>query len=187
MKSKRTFSEDLRQFKSTKVLTLSAMLTALSVVIGILCKNFFTFNIYYRITFENLPVIFSGVLFGPFVGAVVGVCSDLVSCLCSTNPAVNPLISLGALAVGFLSGLMYHHVSFKSDSLRLALSVAFAHLIGQVAIKSVAKMIFFFMPWYGTFIGLGVSVVVGTIEFFAIKALLGNKGIGATIGKPLNK
>jgi uncharacterized membrane protein len=48
--------EDLRVFGKTRVLTIAAMLTAISVVIGIVCKNFLTFNIYYRITFENLPV-----------------------------------------------------------------------------------------------------------------------------------
>ena len=39
--------------KVTKVLTTAALLAALSAVIGIVCKNLFTFNIYYRLTFEG--------------------------------------------------------------------------------------------------------------------------------------
>lgn len=182
MKGKTTFREDLGQFRNTRALTLAAMLTALSVVIGILCKNFLTFNIYYRITFENMPVIFAGVLFGPFVAGAVGVCADVISCLCSSNPAVNPLITVGALAVGVISGLIAHHSGIKRDNLRLGLAVAAAHIIGQVAIKSVAKMIFFGMPWFGIFIGIAVSAVAGTIDFLLIKALLKNRGITAMIG-----
>lgn len=183
MRKKTTFAQDLLVFKNVRALTLSAMLTAMSVVIGILCKNFLTFNIYYRITFENLPVIFTGIVFGPFMGAAVGVCADLVSCLCSTNPVVNPIISLGALSVGLLSGLVAHHVSFPSENVRIALSVATAHLIGQVAIKSIGKMLWYSMPWYGVFIGLGFSVFIGIVEFFAIRYLLHHSALTSSLGK----
>ena len=96
MKKRTTFKEDLAAFGKVKVLTLTAMLIAMSVVIGILCKNWLTWNIYYRFTLENLPIFFAAIAFGPFVGAAAGVLADLVSCLCSTNPAVNPIISLWA-------------------------------------------------------------------------------------------
>ena len=66
--------EDFFMKKSIRVITLAAMLTAMSVVIGIFCKNFLNFGGgLFRITFENLPIILTGILFGPFVGAVVGV------------------------------------------------------------------------------------------------------------------
>ena len=159
-------------FKSARILTAAAMLTALSVVIGILCKNLFTFNVYYRITFENLPIILCGILFGPVVGAMSGACADIVSCLMSTNPAVNPLITLGAICVGLISGLVPKLLVRKSCPTQYALSVALAHLIGQVGIKSIAKMIWFGMPAYGIFIGLGVSLFVGTAEFFIIKWIM---------------
>jgi ECF transporter S component (folate family) len=170
-------------FGKTRVLTIGAMLMAISVVIGIICKNFLTFNIYYRITFENLPVIFAGILFGPFVGAVVGVCTDALSCLASSNPYINPIISLGALCVGLTSGLISHHISFKKDGTRLLTSVIFAHLIGQVLIKSIGKILWYGMPWWGAFIGLGISIIVAAIEFTIIKILLKNQGITKEINK----
>lgn len=177
LKKRTTFGEDIRVLGRVKVLTISAMLTAMSVVIGILCKNFLTWNIYYRFTLENLPVFFAGIAFGPFAGAAVGLCADIISCLCSANPAVNPIISVGALAVGFLGGFVSHHISFKSDDLRIALSVAAGHLIGQVGIKSVGKIVMYGMPWYGIFLGLGFSAVAGAIEFFALRTLFKNSGV----------
>lgn len=161
---------------STRTLTAAAMLTALSVVIGIVCKNLFTFSVYYRVTFENLPIIISGLLFGPTVGAVCGICADIVSCLCSTNPALNPIITIGAASVGICAGLAPKFVK-KPGSGQYALAVFSAHLVGMIIIKTIAKMIFFGMPWFGVFICIIISALVGTVEFTIIKWLLSKKGI----------
>jgi len=156
----------------TQTVTAVAMLTALSVIIGIVCKNFFTFNVYYRVTFENLPIILAGIAFGPFYGAACGACADIVSCLCSTNPAVIPLITLGAAAVGFCAGAVPRYIFKKNGGVQYAFSVASAHLLGQVIIKSIAKILWLGMPFVGAFIGLAVSAIVGTVEFFAIMFIM---------------
>ena len=166
-------------------LTLSALLCALSVVIGIICKNFFTWNVYYRVTFENFPIILTGFCFGPFWGAAAGAAADVLSCLCSTNPAVNPVITAGAVTVGLLSGavpmLFKKLFPLSKISLRLALAVAAAHLFGQVLIKSIGKILFFGMPPEGILIGLGFSAVIGTAEYFFILFLLRNRSIASSL------
>lgn len=174
---KNTNNNRIPIFGNLKTLVMAAMLAAISAVIGIICKNFFTFNVYYRVTFENLPIIFSGIVFGPFVGAAVGIVADIVSCLCSSNPSLNPLITAGAASVGLVSGVVARWVIKRRGGLQIALSVASAHIIGQVAIKSVAKILWLGMPSVGVLLGLGISVVVGTLEFFAIKYLLSRKVI----------
>lgn len=161
---------------SVKTVTTAAMLAALSVAIGVVCKNLFTFGIYYRVTFENLPVILSGLLFGPVVGGMVGVAADAVSCLMSSNPAVNPIISVGALTVGVTSGLAPLIIRKKGRA-QTALAVASAHLLGQVGVKSVGKIVYYGMPWYGVFIGLAISVGVGVLEFAVISWLRSSRGI----------
>lgn len=162
-------------------ITTAAMLAAISAVIGIICKNLFTFNGYYRFTLENAPVILSGLLFGPVVGAAVGVCADAVSCLMSTNPALNPIISVGAATVGALSGLAPCIIKMKGV-LQTTFAAGLAHLVGQVTIKSVAKMIYFDMPWYGIFIGLGFSAVAAVIEVKFILWLRSLKGLENHLG-----
>lgn len=159
-----------------KTLSVAAMLAAISAVIGIVCKNLFTFNFYYRVTFENMPVILSGIMFGPVIGAAVGAVADMVSCLSSTNPALNPVITLGAATVGAVSGLVPYIIKRKGK-LQTALAIGLAHLIGQVGIKSLAKVIWMSMPWQGVFIGLGISVGVGVFEFFVISWLRSSHGL----------
>ena len=169
---------------ATRVLTTAALLAALSAVIGIVCKNLFTFNIYYRLTFENAPIILAGLLYGPVVGTMVGVCADAVSCLMSSNPALNPLISLGAAAVGLISGLI-PKVIRRGVKWQTAMAVVLSHLIGQVGIKSVAKIIYFGMPWQGIFLGLAFSAVVGVMECLLLCWMRSNKSLVKFMGGDL--
>ena len=165
----------------TRVLTTAALLAALSAVIGIVCKNLFTFNIYYRLTFENAPIILAGLLYGPVVGAMVGVCADAVSCLMSTNPALNPIISLGAGTVGLMAGLASRMIP-RGVRTQTAVAVILAHLIGQVGIKSIGKILYFGMPWQGIFLGLAFSAVVGVMEFLLISWMRTNKSFVKFMG-----
>lgn len=169
---------------SVRKLCITGLLTALSVVIGILCKNLFTWQIYYRVTFENFPIIFAGYCFGPLWGMAAGICADVVSCLCSVNPSLNPIITCGAAAVGALSGLvpmLLRKAGVRKPNPRLALAVAAAHLLGQVLIKSIGKILYFGMPWWGSFVALGISCGVAPLEFLAILLLLRNPEIKKTL------
>ena len=125
-------------FSGVKGLTTAAMLTAMSVVIGIFCKNFLNFgNGLFRVTFENFPIILSGILFGPVVGGLVGIASDLVSYLLSfqTYPP-NLIVTLGAFAVGVLSGTVSRYLVRRKGAVQIALSASVAHLVGSMVIKS---------------------------------------------------
>lgn len=160
------------RYGKAALITLLAMLTAISVVTGILCKNLFTVAVYYRFTLENIGVLFAGIFFGPGAGAVVGIAVDVISCLMSTNPAVNPVIMLGAACVGATSGAVARYF-VKTRGLRQYVTAAVsAHLLGQVLIKSVGKILYFGMPWYGVFIGLACSALACAAEVLIIQLLM---------------
>ena len=112
-------------FKSVRALTLAAMLAAMSVVIGIFCKTLLNFgNGLMRITFENLPIIISGMLFGPIAGGAVGAASDLMSYLLSpqTYPP-NLIVTLGATTVGVVSGVISHYIVKKRGVLQTIICI----------------------------------------------------------------
>ncbi len=130
--------------KSLKKLTLVAMLTAMSVVIGIFCKNFLNFGGgLFRITFENMPIILSGVFFGPLSGAVVGVASDLISYFLSAQMyPPNLIVTSGAAAVGLFSGLVARLFK-KRGKAQIVLSACAAHIVGSMIIKPIGLFAFY--------------------------------------------
>ena len=129
-----------RLFKSVKVMTMAAMLCAMSVVIGIFCKNFLNFgNGLFRITFENLPIILAGIMFGPAVGGAVGAATDILSYLFSNQVyPINLAVTLGAASVGLVSGAVSKYIVKKHGYLRIVVSALSAHMIGSMIIKTYA-------------------------------------------------
>ena len=132
-------------FPNLKSLTTAAMLTAISVIIGIFCKNFLNFgNGLFRITFENLPIVLSGILFGPLVGGMVGVSTDLISYLLSSQTyPPNLIVTAGAFAIGFCSGLTASLIPKNKTSLRIICSALCGHLVGSVIIKPIGLYQFY--------------------------------------------
>ncbi len=123
--------------KQIKKLTLAAMLTAMSVVVGIFCKSFLNFGSgLFRVTFENFPIILSGIMLGPIYGAFVGAGADLVSYFLS--PQIYPpnlVVTAGAASIGLISGLVSHVLITKKGNAQLIVSGASAHLVGSMIIK----------------------------------------------------
>lgn len=134
-----------RSLENVKTVTTAAMLVAMSVVIGIFCKTFFNFGMgLFRITFENLPIIVSGILYGPVVGGLVGVASDIVSYLMSGQAyPLNLIVSFGAMMVGVISGAVSHYVVKKQGTAQVILSASAAHLVGSMIIKPIGLYQFY--------------------------------------------
>jgi len=132
-------------FRTVRSMTVAAMLVAMSVVIGIFCKSFLNFGAgLFRITFENLPIILSGILYGPIVGGLVGICSDLVSYLLSSQVyPPNIIVTAGAAAVGIVSGVMAKYVVRKQGMAQIILSGAVAHIVGSMIIKPIGLYQFY--------------------------------------------
>ena len=150
-------------FKSIRALTLAAMLTAISVVIGIICKNFLNFgNGLFRITFENLPIILSGILMGPVVGGFVGVASDLISYILSSQVyPPNLLVTAGAATVGIVSGIVSKYALRNRGTKQIIFSAFTAHVAGSMIIKTIGLYQF-----YGILVlwRFPLYVIIATVE-----------------------
>ena len=169
-------------FKSVMALTLSAMLVTMSVVIGFFCKTYLNFaGGLFRVTFENLPIIMSGILFGPVVGGFVGAASDLVSYLLSpqTYPP-NLIVTLGAAMVGILSGTVARYFLKKRGTAQVIVSGAVAHIVGSMIIKSIGLYQF-----YGVLVlwRIPLYLVVASLEIAVLCLLFSRKSFRRIIDK----
>ena len=143
MKKKR----EIGLFGTVRAMTMAAMLTAMSLVIGIFCKNFLDFGIgLFRITFESLPIILSGIMFGPIVGGIVGASTDIISYFLSKQAyPLNLIVTLGASSMGILSGIFGRYVFRKKGYLKMIFPTLIAHVVGSMIIKSIG--LFTFYSW----------------------------------------
>ena len=165
-----------------KRLTLAAMLTAMSVVIGIFCKNFLNFGGgLFRVTFENLPVILSGILFGPIWGAAVGVAGDLVSYFLSAQVyPPNLIVTFGAMCVGLLSGLASRFIVKKRGYAQIIFAGSLAHLVGSMIIKPIG--LFQFYGWLVLW-RIPLYLVIAPLEITLLCLLYRNSSFRRLIDK----
>lgn len=161
-----------------KLMVSGAFLSALSIVLG----KYLAFGVgsVLRFSFENLPIIFAAMAFGSPLGVAVGVVADLVGCLL-VGYEINPIITVGAAAIGFISG-GYHYLPTPNKRgrylLKIVLFVVASHLVGSVFIKTLGLSLFYDMH-------LGILMlwrllnylIIGTLECVLLYYLMKNKAV----------
>ena len=164
-----------RKRKAGAPLRVSIALSMLA-AISIVCGKYLAINAgeFMRFSFENLPIIFAGIAFGPLAAAAVGVTADLVGCLL-VGFAINPLVTVGAGAVGFISGTVWHLLTELRPTVRLTLTLFAAHAVGSVVIKGIGLSAFYSIPLDALMLWrllnyLVVGIAEGILLFFLIKS-----------------
>ena len=153
--------------------------SALSIILG----KLFAFNIgeLFRVSLENLPIIFIGIALGPIFGAVVGAVADLVGCL-MVGYTINPVITLGAVAIGGISGIISRLTKNISTGKRVFLSVLSAHIFGSVIIKSIGLSWFYGTDFWTLIPYRALNyVLIIALEYTIIYILMKNKGILSSV------
>lgn len=170
---------------TTKKLVFMSLMIAMSIVLG---KYLVIFNTdIIRISLENLPIIFTSVVLGPLSGILVAVLADLLGCVL-VGFTVNPTVTLGALFVALISGLLCGKLPIKSILARLTISVLSAHLIGSVTIKTIGLASWYLAKYdmgFGALfsIRLLVYLLTGIAEIAVISILLNSKSLKKLILK----
>jgi len=182
--NKTSAAKSLRLFGNTRVLVISALFIAMSIVLG----KYLAFNIgtSIRISFENLPLLMAGIFFGPFIGAAVGAGADLIGCL-MVGYAINPVITLGAALIGFVSGFMAILLSKMKPLPRTAFSVLAAHAAGSMLVKSIGMFFYFNTPIQVLLMRIPLYLGIGILEFYIIHLLLKNKAFSEQLERVKRK
>ena len=156
-----------------------SLLCAMSIILG----KYLAINIgqMLRFSFENMAIILSGMMFGPIIGLVSGVAADLIGCLL-VGYTVNPIVTVGAGAIGFLSGLVYLLVRKTKlpYAIKILLPIFVAHLVGSVIIKSVGLAAFYDMPLTVLMLWRSLNyLIIGAAEYALLYFILKNKAINS--------
>lgn len=168
-------------FGSTRALCFAAILAAMSIVLGKFLQIPNPFQEFIRISFENLPILLAGLTMGPVSAALIAVVADLLGCVLY-GYSINPIITLGAAAVGLTAGLIGLLLKKKPLLLRVILATVTAHIVGSVLIKSAGLAAWYLSKYelgYWEFVAWrGVNyAIVATAETLLLYLLLRNRAL----------
>ena len=157
---------------SVRKLTMLALLTAMSIVFArvlSISTGFVRFNL------GSLPTLLAAVLFGPVEGFAVGAVADMIGGVLA-GYAINPLITLGAGAIG-LAGLLWRALPNLRLGLRTQISVFAGHAVGSIVINSLALHLFYNYPWSVLVTRIPNALVLAAVNTVLVRLLLENKTI----------
>lgn len=188
-KQNNTAIGNIRLFRNVRVMIISGLFVSLSIILGKFLQIPIGDSI--RISFENLPIIMAGIFFGPFVGGAVGISADLIGCLLK-GYAINPIITFGAMSIGFMSGLVHMlMVKKRPDSCIIGFLSVFpavfsAHIIGSMLIKSIGLYVYYHTPMEVLMCRIPIYTAITLLESIIISALLINKAFFNQLEKVCN-
>ena len=158
---------------SVRTLTMLALLVAMSIVFSrvlSISTGFVRFNL------GSLPVLLAAVVFGPGAGFAVGAVADIIGSVLA-GYAINPLITLGAGAIGLVAGFAWQKLNRLSTNLRLAASVLLGHFVGSMVITSLALRLFYGYPWATLAVRIPNALILSAVNVVLLRILLENRSL----------
>lgn len=160
----------------TKRLVTCALLTALGVVLGgLLSIPAMPLGSYtLKIGFGVLPVILSGVLFGPAYGAMVGGLTDFLQAMIFPKGAYMPWFTVIGMLFGLIPGLFFLKKQ-KPGFVRVLLAVFTGQMVGSVILNTALLMWLYSMPFeiiYARLINQAVMIpLYSVLVYYCMKLL----------------
>ena len=158
---------------SVRTLVMLALLVAMSIVFSrvlSISTGFVRFNL------GSLPVLLAALLFGPGAGFAVGAVADIIGGVLA-GYAINPLITLGAGAIGLVAGYVWQKLPDYRTGLRLSISVLLGHFVGSMVINSLALRIFYGYAWSVLLARIPNALVLSAVNTVLLRILLENHSL----------
>ena len=164
---------------SVRTLTMLALLTAMSIIFArvlTVSTGFLRFNL------GALPTLLAAVWFGPAGGFAGGAVADMIGGVLA-GYAINPLITLGAGAIGLVAGLAWQKLPGLRTGLRLQISVLLGHFVGSMVITSLALRIFYGYPWATLAVRIPNALILAAVNTVRLRILLDNRTLMKMVKK----
>lgn len=149
---------------TSRILTFGAVLVALNVV---LTKLLSITLVYVRISFNFLPIAFGAIMFGPVLGGIFALLSDILGVLIMGEPWFWGY-SVSALLYGVTYGLFLYNreKSYKNISLCVILQT----IVIDILLGALWANIFFGKPYFVALLGRSIDAIpMAFIKIFMIK------------------
>ncbi len=158
-----------------RLLAVSAFLAALSII----CGKYLALPVgnVLRFSFENLPILLAGMMFGPITGALVGIVADVLGCVMVAY-TINPLVTLGAACIGLLGGVLFRLTKKLPLLWQTCLTVILTHLVASVIVKTFGLAAYYDMPFHILLLWRLLNyAVVGVVEWLLLYTILKNQAL----------
>ena len=124
----------------------------------------------------GIALLLAALLFGPGAGFAVGAVADIIGGVLA-GYAINPLITLGAGAIGLVAGYVWQKLPDYRTGLRLSISVLLGHFVGSMVINSLALRIFYGYAWSVLLARIPNALVLSAVNTVLLRILLENRSL----------
>ncbi len=153
-------------------LVKAAMLTALSIILSRILGIQLTQDI--KISFGTLPLMLSGILFGPLLGALSGLAADLIGIMINLGGAYHPGFTLGAVLTGMVPGIMFKYGKRKdiSNKVLILLVIIFVYGINHGLLTPLWLTQLYGTPYKVLLAGRAIKVIPDAIINYILLLLI---------------
>lgn len=143
----------------TRTMVKAGFLTALSIVLTRFMYVFIPLGgaQTLRISFGEVPIMMSGLLFGPIVGGLTGVAADLIGVLINSQGAFHPGFTLSSMLWGVIPGLLI--LLFKKSG-NYEKTYSFKHVFIVVFVAYIAVSLLLNTVWLSQLYGKGFMILL---------------------------
>lgn len=158
--------------KTPKLTTKKLVIISLFAAIAIVLRLFVFYPVpTIKLTLEHVPVILSGLLFGPFAGAITGFVYDLVGANLIPGGTYFPGITFSAMLVGLIPALLKGKLLRKGSFLNILSIVLITEIIASMLFNTYWLSILYGAPFTALLLPrvityLCMSFVYATIIYF---------------------
>ena len=153
-------------------LVKAAMLTALSIILSRIFGIQLTQDI--KISFGTLPLMLSGVLFGPLLGALSGLAADLIGIMINLGGTYHPGFTLGSVLTGMVPGLIFMYGKRKniSNKVLILLVIIFVYGINHGLLTPLWLTQLYGTPYKVLLAGRAIKVIPDAIINYILLLLI---------------
>ena len=156
------------------------IILAMFAAIGAIFKAFISVDLFFGgmkisdISLMALPVLLSGLYYGPLAGGIVGFAAEFAGYLMMPTNAYNPVFSLISALTGVIAGLFYLR-SKQTTLWKVATMVGLSELLCSAVLTTLAIHLFYGVPILALIPARGVGILIKIPVLTAMILLLAGR------------